>query len=840
MLKRTIIAIVCAIALPAWGKELAVKAIDRELDIPLEGVSLEISGTQAKAVTDESGSATLTLPDGFERGVLTAQCPGYQSLRLTIVGTQREVSLRLLIADVIEGKELVVERAAPEKSDAKSGVSLTMDNREMKTTAQIGLIEDVMASVSTLPGVGYTGNWSSQPSIRGGYPDEMGTVLDGVYVVSPWHWGGAYSIFDPLMVDTVKMSHGIFSARYGRAMSGLLEVTTIKPSSSLVRIDGGIGTTSCNLFAQVPFGDKAGLFIGGKLTYLEPLGWFYDAMGNEPKMSETIPTMPYIRDFYAKLYYAPTPKLDLSLNLFFGSDGVGTSSEDENDGITTKSEFDWLNILGFVGLNARWMPTDRAVVHFIGAYNNNTMDLDLNVDPSGMYEYSDAFLDVYDNLDGSLDRRINGATGYSVDRFKTTGFARNVIHQAQGKLETDFLVTGSHVVSVGVEEVFQFAQAEQEFNTWIETVEGSVTTFRPVTYEMDVNGNRVLNSSAYLLWAFGSDSSPLRGEIGLRGEHFYLWNDELRLNTYPVANPRASAQWTPLRASKRLHHLTFSIGSGFYSMFPIDVIGAEDKYGVESFDVGPNRAWFQVVGAEVETASNWIFKLEGYYKRYFNRLYIVTDETGTETEYDAYTDGKGYAAGFDLMLQKKNGRIFDGYLSYSFVYAKYLNPTDPAYDNQETMSGEPLGDWYYPSFHRFHTLNLVLNIKPVTGMVITVKASLATGSPRTRDGVIGFYPATLDDGTVVERYTRTEIYDDSLRTDISMPIDIRFGYSNYFRNSRARWEFYVGAEDILVNLYSPKGNSDFDPFTGEEIADSDEADFNIGMPLISTGFKISY
>jgi hypothetical protein len=39
-------------------------------------------------------------------------------------------------------------------------------------------------------------------------------------------------------------------------MSGLLEVTTIKPSSSLVRIDGGIGTTSCNLFAQVPFGTK--------------------------------------------------------------------------------------------------------------------------------------------------------------------------------------------------------------------------------------------------------------------------------------------------------------------------------------------------------------------------------------------------------------------------------------------------------------------------------------------------------------------------------------------------------------------------------------------------------
>ena len=274
--------------------ELTVTALDRELSLPLEGVSLSLEGSTIHSETGPDGKANIILDENFQKAILVARLPGYENQKVAVIGGQTELLINMSISGLIEGKELVVERSAPGKTDAKSGISIVMDNREMESTANIGLVEDIMSSVSTLPGVGFSGGWTSEPSIRGGYPEEMGTVLDGVYIISPWHWGGAYSIFNPGMVDSVKMSHGIFSARYGRAMSGLLEVTTIKPSSSMIRIDTGISTTSTDFFAQIPFSPKAGLFAGGKITYMETLGWVNEAMPTEPKLSETISKIPSI------------------------------------------------------------------------------------------------------------------------------------------------------------------------------------------------------------------------------------------------------------------------------------------------------------------------------------------------------------------------------------------------------------------------------------------------------------------------------------------------------------------------------------------------------------------
>ena len=103
---------------------------------------------------------------------------------------------------IMEGEGLTLEQTADPEKEAVSGVSVVMNKEQIKTTAQIGLVEDVMSSVQTMPGVTFNGNWNSEPSIRGGYPREMQTVLDGVYILYPWHWGGAYSIFNPHMTDS--------------------------------------------------------------------------------------------------------------------------------------------------------------------------------------------------------------------------------------------------------------------------------------------------------------------------------------------------------------------------------------------------------------------------------------------------------------------------------------------------------------------------------------------------------------------------------------------------------------------------------------------------------------
>ena len=58
--------------------------------------------------------------------------------------------------------------------------------------------------------------------------------------------------------------------------------------------------------------------------------------------------------------------------------------------------------------------------------------------------------------------------------------------------------------------------------------------------------------------------------------------------------------------------------------------------------------------------------------------------------------------------------------------------------------------------------------------------------------------------------------------------------------TKIRWEYYFGVENVFANLYTPKTNKSFDPFTGEELSGSGQADFTIGFPIPSFGFKLSY
>ena len=848
-------------ALAAWAAALLgaagleVRVQDRELELPLEGVILQISlsgptlpgGMTIKGETGADGSAVLEIPDEFARGVLGAQFPGYETARLPVRPGASEILVEMNISGVIEGKELVVERKAPGVADEESGVSVAMDKRDMETTANIGLVEDVMNSIKTLPGVTYAGGWNAQPSIRGGYPSQMGTVLDGVYIIAPFHWGGAFSIFNPNMVESAKMSHGIFSARYGRAMSGLLEVTTINPKSEAFRFDVINSTTSLEAFAQIPLGKKAGLFTGGKITYMETLAFLNDEiLKSEPKLGETIPTMPFIRDMYAKLWFTPEPELSFSFNAFFGSDGIGTFFDGTTDGIRTVSSFDWLNLMGFAAAHARWMPGDRTAIKALAAYNNNTMNFSFDNAISGTRAYSGSFLDAFDTTyDADDDGLIRGSSEYAMDGIDLKVDSVQTIQQLQGKLETDILISGSHIVSFGADEVFQFFTSDQDVNGMTVIGEAPNQTYYPVNSSLNLEGNRVLNTSAFALWSFGNENSTIRGEAGIRGDHFYLWNKNFDINTWPVANPRASAEWTPIRGEGMLEALTFSAGTGFFSMVPLDSLAADEQFEIESFKIGPDRSWFQIIGAQADLADDWTFRIEGYYKQYFNRLYFtnryIYNEAGEpETlTYDIHTDGKGFSAGFDLMLQKKNGRHFDGYLSWSYVVTKYYNPASPQEEGDTSAYGEPLEEWFYPSFHRFHSLNLIANWKPVSGLTLTAKASLATGAPRSKPGDITATGIEYN-GAIIERYTRSETYDEGLRNGISCPVDFRISYASYKPGSKIRTEIYFALEDVFVNLYKAKGNTSFDPYTGKEIENSDSADYNIGIPTPSIGYKLSY
>ena len=841
---KKLFAIVLALAPAlAFAGDLKIVAVDKELEIPLEGVKITVkSNPELSVQTDENGEAVISLPDSVSSGTLEAKLAGYQSASAKFSSSSQEVQIPMSIASVIEGQELVVNRASPDSTEEKTGVSTVMTKQEMHSTSNVGIMEDCMSSVRTLPGVSYSGAWGTEPSIRGAEPREFSCLLDGMYTIFPWHWGGGVSIFNPAMIESVKLSNGIFSAKYGRASGGILEATTIKPDYENFHMNLGIATASADAFAQIPFGKKVGgMILGAHMTYLEPVFALYKATGSDAL--DMIKRPPYIRDFFLKANFTPKPELDISLTGFFGSDGLEIDQTETKKGLKTNVNMDYDIYQALAGINIKYLASDKLLFRGSLSYNGMFENMKMKSTENGTVKYNDEFVDKYSSLYPSVTR----GGSYTLNNLENEFQERINNHLLSGRFDTELQFNDANRLSFGVDECVSNSRVKEYQNRYADIGSGDSRLFKKTKWDSDIDGNNLLSNAVYASWNYGKEKDFLQAELGLRAEMMNIFNanDNFTLNLIPDLCPRASVTITPWTDKGLLDKASFTIGSGLFTSVPRDIMLITKKNGIKNFDMHANRAVFAVIGGNAALTNGWNFKLEAYYKNYLSRIYayqVSTAASGYKDSNMFFKDnGKGHVFGVDAMIEKKAGGKWDGYLSYSFVYSRLKNPTSLGKDDYvETMSNAPLDEWFYPNYHRFHTLNVVSNWHFGKGWTFTVKGTLATGAPKQETGAVSCYAAVMDDGTVVQRYSRSSIYSDTLRTQISCPVDLRISYQWKTHNDKCAWEFYFALQDIFVNLYTPKAEKSFNQYTGEPSDKRESADFSIGVPIPSIGIKAKF
>ena len=155
------------------AKDLTILAVDKDLDIPLEGVKIVVTGVDKIFYTDSDGKASLVFDDKINKLFVIAILIGYENKKAIINNFDTPFVIKMSIQGLLEGKELVIEERSIGKKDEKVGVSTVVDKQMIDSSAKIGPVEDIMSSIKTLPGVAYGGKFDSKPSIRGGHPDEV-------------------------------------------------------------------------------------------------------------------------------------------------------------------------------------------------------------------------------------------------------------------------------------------------------------------------------------------------------------------------------------------------------------------------------------------------------------------------------------------------------------------------------------------------------------------------------------------------------------------------------------------------------------------------------------------
>jgi hypothetical protein len=207
-------------------------------------------------------------------------------------------------------------------------------------------------------------------------------------------------------------------------------------------------------------------------------------------------------------------------------------------------------------------------------------------------------------------------------------------------------------------------------------------------------------------------TSSLSTVYGLRVNYFSKGD-------YIRAEPRISIEYTPEPA------LRLQVAYGRYHQF-LTLITNEAFSGFDVWlttDRGVPPSWGDqfVAGAKVYPFQGYNFEAEIYYRSMRDLFELdprTADATGTNYV-DLFRFGKGFAYGFELMMEKSSGRL-NGFIGYTWGITR------------RSFEGFNQDRYFPPKHDRTHDVTLVTNYRLTPKWRSTAVFSYATGQAYTR------------------------------------------------------------------------------------------------------------
>ncbi len=219
------------------------------LDEPLAGATLTLVGPLDSPPTEGGEVPTRRVRsdlrggfafDGLDPGDyrLRIGAEGHEVLEIVeTVSASGELDATYRLTPVVEGGALVVTTVGDRP--AREVTRRTLERREIERVP--GTNGDALRAIQNLPGVARTPGFLGALIVRGSAPFDSQTFVDGVYVPLIYHFGGLSSVIPTELLNKIDFYPGNYSARYGRALGGVVDVGIRSPRSDglhgMVQVD---------------------------------------------------------------------------------------------------------------------------------------------------------------------------------------------------------------------------------------------------------------------------------------------------------------------------------------------------------------------------------------------------------------------------------------------------------------------------------------------------------------------------------------------------------------------------------------------------------------------------
>jgi hypothetical protein len=111
---------------------------------------------------------------------------------------------------------------------------------------------DALRAIEIMPGVGRTSLGQGDPILRGAAAGESQVFLDGIPVPFMFHFGGATSFMSSRLVEKLDVYPSNFSARYGRAVGGVIDITARDPDEERLHAVLDLSLVDSSAFVEAP------------------------------------------------------------------------------------------------------------------------------------------------------------------------------------------------------------------------------------------------------------------------------------------------------------------------------------------------------------------------------------------------------------------------------------------------------------------------------------------------------------------------------------------------------------------------------------------------------------
>ena len=192
---------------------------------PIFGANVYLKGTFDGASTNEKGSFNFTTEEtGIQ--ILVISFLSFESKELSLEVSQMQ-NLSIKLRENVDALNAVILSAGSFEAGDNAKVTALKPLDIVTTASALG---DVMGALQTLPGTSTVAE-DGRLFVRGGRAEETQIFIDGIRVFTPYSnttnnipARGRYS---PFLFKGITFSTGGYSAEFGQALSGVLELNTI-------------------------------------------------------------------------------------------------------------------------------------------------------------------------------------------------------------------------------------------------------------------------------------------------------------------------------------------------------------------------------------------------------------------------------------------------------------------------------------------------------------------------------------------------------------------------------------------------------------------------------------